>query len=114
MKYEGQLTADSWFQLSISQKSEEKRIQYLLDTLYWAVAANNREAVVNTATNVQNKKLMQEENEKLRRLAKLFKRHKICSAWGDVSSLQSLAWEEVRQSSPALVTLPHFIIVQKK
>ena len=40
------------------------------------------------------------KREKLRNLANLFNRHKIRKVWGDISSLRSLAWEEMRKPSP--------------
>ena len=42
------------------------------------------------------------DTEKLKALAKQFNHQKICSVWGEVASLASLAWEEVWHGSPAL------------
>ena len=42
------------------------------------------------------------DKEKLRSLARMFNRHSVCRMWGDVSSLQNLAWEKVWHSCPAL------------
>ena len=55
------------------------------------------------------------EKEKLRSLALMFNRHNVCRMWGDLSSLQNLAWEKAWHSCPALhpdhrpdVVLPDF------
>ena len=42
------------------------------------------------------------DKKKLRSLARMFNRHSICRMWGDLSSLQSLAWEKLWHSCPAL------------
>ena len=42
------------------------------------------------------------DTEKLKALANQFNHKKICSLWGKVASLATLAWEKVWQSSPAL------------
>ena len=45
---------------------------------------------------------VEQDKDKLRTLARMFNRHGICRMWGDISSLQSLAWEKVWHGSPAL------------
>ena len=42
------------------------------------------------------------DKEKLRSLARMFNRHSVCRMWGELSSLQNLAWEKVWHSCPAL------------
>ena len=51
------------------------------------------------------------DREKLRGLAKLFNHREV---WSYVTSLESLAWEEVRLSSPALVTTPPAELIEKQ
>ena len=51
------------------------------------------------------------DREKLRGLAKLFNHREV---WSYVTSLESLAWEEVRLSSPGLVTTPPAELIEKK
>ena len=47
-----------------------------------------------------------QDKEKLRTVARMFNRHSACRMWGGLylSSLQSLAWEKVWHSCPALHT----------
>jgi len=72
------------------------------DAQYWAVAANDIDAL-ESLSNMENVVL---DKENLIKIAKMFDRHAICRVWGELSSsLQSLTWEEVRQSNPALATV---------
>ena len=55
------------------------------------------------------------DKERLRAVARLFNRHNVCRMWGDLSSLQNLAWVKAWLSCPALhpdhrpdVVLPDF------
>ena len=71
---------------------------YYQDAQYWAVAANALDAL-NLLARMEDVTL---DRKKLVRLAKLFDHWEI---WSYLTSLQSLAWEKVQQSSPALLTL---------
>ena len=67
------------------------------DAQFWTVAANNIEAL--KTQRMENVIL---DTEKLKALAKQFNHQKICSVWGELASLASLAWEELWHSSTAL------------
>ena len=69
------------------------------DAQYWAVAANDLKSL-KTLENAKNVTL---DRPKLKRLAKLFDHWAV---WSYLNSLQSLAWEELQKSSPALLALP--------
>ena len=69
------------------------------DAQYWAVAANDLNALKHLAK-VENVRL---DRVKLRNLAKLFNHRKM---WSYSSSLESLAWEELKLKYPALVNNP--------
>ena len=99
------VTWDTW--VSEVMRSPEKGKQLFIESQYWAVAANDKKALRRVARVVIKRKQLEKlEREKLRTLAKLFRRRKICSVWGDIPGLQSLAWEELQQTTPALTTLP--------
>ena len=90
------VTLQTWIEAGCQQEAQ-----------YWAVAANDLSAL-KQLVRMENITL---EREKLRRLAKLFNHREV---WSYVTSLESLAWEEIRQSSPALVTTPPAELLEKK
>ena len=91
-----EVTLKTWIEADCQQEAQ-----------FWAVAANDINALKQLAR-IENVTL---EREKLRSLAKLFDHREV---WKYVTSLESLAWEEVRLSSPALVTTPPAELIEKK
>ena len=69
------------------------------DAQYWAVAAND----INALKILESMKNVRLDRGKLRSLARLFDHREV---WSYVTSLASLAWEEVEQSIPAMARLP--------
>ena len=84
-----EVTLQNWKEAGCQQEAQ-----------FWAVAANDLNALKQLA-----------RMEKLRSLAKLFNHRQV---WSYVTSLESLAWEEIRQSSPALVTNPPAELLEKR
>ena len=77
------------------------------DAQYWAVAAND----INALKHLEKMMNVTLDKPNLRRLAKLFDHNEV---WSYVTSLESLAWEEVMESSPTLVTLEPEELLNKK
>ena len=74
---------------------------------YWAVAANDIEAL-KLLGGMENVTL---DRENIRSLAKIFDHRAI---WSYVTSLQSLTWEKLQLSVPAVVTLSPKELMEKK
>ena len=102
-----EISWDTWVEAAITDNS------VLYDSQYWAVASGQRLTLMKLISTLRSlDQLNMLDRENLRSLAKLFKRESICGMWGDLSSLGSLTWEEVRQSSPALASLPPATLLQ--
>ena len=91
----GKVTLQTWIEEGCQQ-----------DAQYWAVAANDVESLKLLAR-MENVTL---DRERLRYLAKLFNHRAV---WSYVTSLQSLAWEKMQKSFPALVNLPPSDLLDK-
>jgi len=89
------VTLQTWIEAGCQQEAQ-----------YWAVAANDVEALKLLA-GMENVTL---DKENIRSLAKIFDHRTI---WSYVTSLQSLAWEKLQQSSPAVVTLSPKELMEK-
>ena len=74
---------------------------------YWAVAANNIPAL----KLLERFKEIELDRARLRKLAKLLDHRAV---WSWVTSLGSLAWEEVERCSPALTSLPPCCLLQRE
>jgi len=68
-----------------------------LDALCWSIAAN-----ITDLRLLSPMPHVEQDKDKLRSLARIFNRHGVCRMWGDLSSLQNLAWEKAWLSCPAL------------
>ena len=82
-----EVTLHTWIEAGCQQEAQ-----------FWAVAANNVEAL-KMLSRMENVTL---DRKKLRSLAKLLNQRNV---WSHVTSLASLAWETVQQSTPALAGL---------
>ena len=81
-----------------------KRNKVFIDIQYWTVAANDTRWLRYLKKCLQRRHQLHKLNQSsLEIIAKVFRHKSICMVWGVMPSLQSLAWEEVRRSSPALV-----------
>ena len=96
-----------------NKKYEEVRLQTWIEAgcqqeaQFWAVAANDVDTLklLGTMNNVTL------DRPKLRSLAKLFNNKEV---WSYVTSLQSLAWQRLRQSVPAVYELTPQQLLEKK
>ena len=106
----------SWLGAERKEKNREKYSELSLQTWveagcqqhaqFWAVAAND----VDTLKILGRMEKVTLDRPKLRSLAKLLNRRKM---WSFVTSLESLAWERVRQSSPVLASLAPATLLQQ-
>ena len=82
-----EVTLQTWIEAGCQQEAQ-----------YWAVVTNDLN-VVKHLVDVENVKL---DKPKLSNLAKLFDHREM---WSYVTSLQSLAWEMIKETVPAVVNL---------
>ena len=114
-KYKEGVTWHTWKMAARRENSVEKQNRLITDSQYWAVVANDRKSLKKLISCLKRKnKENKLDVENLRTLAKLYNRRNIGSVCGDIAGLQSLAWEELQQCTPAVTGVVRAAVMLKK